>query len=207
MAHCGLCRRKCRSQRFHSSWQASALKLLTPKSHPLVRAVASCRMPTGGKKLYLSFWFVCAILISLSVFAPCCIQGLAWFQKVSPVSFNRYYEYVFGAAKRQGLGKSRRAGAPSELTELQVWITSPDAECDGYPSVTSDESCESLVFLIDIWCDHYYSKACAEVKVACCYLHQINYVHLLLVQVVWGWDLQVPSFSADFREMFSVICQ
>uniref|UniRef100_A0A3B4VGX5 Beta-hexosaminidase n=1 Tax=Seriola dumerili TaxID=41447 RepID=A0A3B4VGX5_SERDU len=34
--------------------------------------------------------------------------------------------------------------SPSPLTELQVWITSPDSECDGFPSVTSDESCESV---------------------------------------------------------------
>uniref|UniRef100_A0A8D0ALT2 Beta-hexosaminidase n=1 Tax=Sander lucioperca TaxID=283035 RepID=A0A8D0ALT2_SANLU len=63
-------------------------------------------------------------------------------------AYRRYYEYMFGIAKRQGPRKSRLTG-PSELTELQVWITSPDSECDGYPSVTSDESCESLLFLID----------------------------------------------------------
>uniref|UniRef100_A0AAX7ULJ5 Beta-hexosaminidase n=1 Tax=Astatotilapia calliptera TaxID=8154 RepID=A0AAX7ULJ5_ASTCA len=34
---------------------------------------------------------------------------------------------------------------PSDLSELQVWITSPDSECDGYPSVTSDESYELTV--------------------------------------------------------------
>ncbi len=61
----------------------------------------------------------------------------------SSVSLNRYYEYIFGVAKRQQPNKSWRAG-PSELAELQVWITSPDSECDAYPSVTSDESCESL---------------------------------------------------------------
>lgn len=30
----------------------------------------------------------------------------------------------------------------SELTELQVQITSADPECDGYPSLKTDESCE-----------------------------------------------------------------
>ncbi|XP_053196273.1 beta-hexosaminidase subunit beta isoform X1 [Scomber japonicus] len=59
-------------------------------------------------------------------------------------AYRRYYEYVFGTAKRQGPYKNRRAG-PGELTELQVWITSTDAECDGYPSVTSDESYELTV--------------------------------------------------------------
>ncbi|XP_070706246.1 beta-hexosaminidase subunit beta isoform X2 [Pempheris klunzingeri] len=59
-------------------------------------------------------------------------------------AYRRYYEYMFGSAKRQGLGKGRRAG-PSELTELQVWITSADTECDGYPAVTSDESYELSV--------------------------------------------------------------
>ncbi|XP_067431476.1 beta-hexosaminidase subunit beta isoform X2 [Thunnus thynnus] len=59
-------------------------------------------------------------------------------------AYRRYYEYMFGGAKRQGPSKSRRAG-PSEVTELQVWITSPDAECDGYPGLTSDESYELSV--------------------------------------------------------------
>ncbi|XP_054468155.1 beta-hexosaminidase subunit beta isoform X2 [Anoplopoma fimbria] len=59
-------------------------------------------------------------------------------------AYRRYFEYVFGNAKRHEPGKSRRTG-PSELTELQVWITSPDSECDGYPSVTSDESYELMV--------------------------------------------------------------
>ncbi|KAM7392562.1 hypothetical protein PAMA_007601 [Pampus argenteus] len=60
-------------------------------------------------------------------------------------AYRRYYEYVFGGAKRQsGQSKTRRTD-PSELTELQVWITSPEAECDAYPSVSSDESYELLV--------------------------------------------------------------
>ncbi|XP_038589662.1 beta-hexosaminidase subunit beta isoform X1 [Micropterus salmoides] len=59
-------------------------------------------------------------------------------------AYRRYYAYMFGSAKKQGLNKSRRTG-PSELTELQVWITSPDSECDVFPSVTSDESYELSV--------------------------------------------------------------
>ncbi|XP_034566199.1 beta-hexosaminidase subunit beta isoform X2 [Notolabrus celidotus] len=59
-------------------------------------------------------------------------------------AYRRYYEYMFGSTKRQQLSKSRRTD-PSELTELQVWITSPDSECDGYPSVTSDESYDLFV--------------------------------------------------------------
>ncbi|XP_041815740.1 beta-hexosaminidase subunit beta isoform X1 [Chelmon rostratus] len=59
-------------------------------------------------------------------------------------AYRRYYEYMFGNAKRQQLNKGRRSG-PSELTELQVWITSPDSDCDGYPGVTSDESYELSV--------------------------------------------------------------
>lgn len=55
--------------------------------------------------------------------------------------FCRYYEYVFGSAKRSGKNKNKRAGS-SDVTELQVWITSPDSDCDAYPSVKSDESCE-----------------------------------------------------------------
>lgn len=64
------------------------------------------------------------------------------------LSLNRYYEYIFGLAKKQGPNKSK-GGDRSELTELQVWITSADSECEGFPSVTSDESCESLPQLTD----------------------------------------------------------
>ncbi|CAJ1070350.1 beta-hexosaminidase subunit beta isoform X2 [Xyrichtys novacula] len=59
-------------------------------------------------------------------------------------AYRRYFEYMFGSTKRQQHTKSRRTGL-SELIELQVWITSPDSECDGYPSVTSDESYELSV--------------------------------------------------------------
>ncbi|KAM4634631.1 beta-hexosaminidase subunit beta isoform 2-T2 [Polymixia lowei] len=58
-------------------------------------------------------------------------------------AYRRYYEYMFGSARKPGYNK-RRTG-PSELTELQVWITSHDSECDSYPSVTSDESYELSV--------------------------------------------------------------
>lgn len=61
-------------------------------------------------------------------------------------AYRRYFEYLFGIARRQQQqSKSRRAGGPAELTELQVWITSPDSDCDAYPSVTSDESYELTV--------------------------------------------------------------
>ncbi|KAK5852384.1 hypothetical protein PBY51_023855 [Eleginops maclovinus] len=59
-------------------------------------------------------------------------------------AYRRYYEYMFGSFKRQEVRKSRRAG-PSELTELQVWITSPESDCDSFPSVASDESYELTV--------------------------------------------------------------
>ncbi|XP_030597901.1 beta-hexosaminidase subunit beta isoform X2 [Archocentrus centrarchus] len=59
-------------------------------------------------------------------------------------AYRRYYEYMFGSAKKQWGGKNRRAD-PSDLTELHVWITSPDSECDAYPGVTSDESYELTV--------------------------------------------------------------
>uniref|UniRef100_A0A669AXA9 Beta-hexosaminidase n=1 Tax=Oreochromis niloticus TaxID=8128 RepID=A0A669AXA9_ORENI len=65
-------------------------------------------------------------------------------------AYRRYYEYMFGSAKKQWGSKNNRRSDPSDLTELQVWITSPDSECDGYPSVTSDESCEYLLFLVHV---------------------------------------------------------
>ncbi|KAF6718956.1 Beta-hexosaminidase subunit beta [Oryzias melastigma] len=42
------------------------------------------------------------------------------------------------------MSRNRRSG-PAEVTELQVSITSPDSQCDGYPGVTSDESYELSV--------------------------------------------------------------
>ncbi|XP_054908562.1 beta-hexosaminidase subunit beta isoform X1 [Poeciliopsis prolifica] len=60
------------------------------------------------------------------------------------LAYRRYYEYIFGGAKRQKANKGARVGA-TDLLELQVWITSPDSECDGYPSASSDESYELTV--------------------------------------------------------------
>ena len=64
-----------------------------------------------------------------------------------PPSF-RYDEYIFTSSRKQGQNKSKKALA-SDMSELQVWITSADSECDSYPSVTSDESCEftGMVFV------------------------------------------------------------
>ncbi|KAM6902626.1 beta-hexosaminidase subunit beta isoform 2-T2 [Xenentodon cancila] len=59
-------------------------------------------------------------------------------------AYRRYFEYLFGAAKQVKGSRTGRAGSPA-VTELQVWITSPDSECDSYPSVTSDESYELTV--------------------------------------------------------------
>ncbi|KAM8960831.1 beta-hexosaminidase subunit beta-like [Pelodytes ibericus] len=52
-------------------------------------------------------------------------------------AFRRYYEYMFGYFRFQ----NGDIGHPSEvLVELQVVITSPDHECDEYPTINSDES-------------------------------------------------------------------
>ncbi|XP_028318277.1 beta-hexosaminidase subunit beta [Gouania willdenowi] len=59
-------------------------------------------------------------------------------------AYRRYYEYIFGAAKKQRESKATLVG-PLDLSELHVWITSPDSECDGYPAVTSDESYQLTV--------------------------------------------------------------
>uniref|UniRef100_A0A8C7MS52 Beta-hexosaminidase n=1 Tax=Oncorhynchus kisutch TaxID=8019 RepID=A0A8C7MS52_ONCKI len=54
-------------------------------------------------------------------------------------AYRRYDEYIFTSSRKQGQNKSKKALA-SDMSELQVWITSADSECDSYPSVTSDES-------------------------------------------------------------------
>ncbi|XP_035628382.1 beta-hexosaminidase subunit beta-like isoform X3 [Oncorhynchus keta] len=42
-------------------------------------------------------------------------------------------------------GQNKKKAFASDVSELQVWITSADSECDSYPSVTSDESYELSV--------------------------------------------------------------
>ncbi|XP_067107107.1 beta-hexosaminidase subunit beta isoform X3 [Osmerus mordax] len=56
-------------------------------------------------------------------------------------AFRRYYDYIFGSLRK---GHHKKTG-PSEIAELQVWITSADSECDSHPSVSSDESYELTV--------------------------------------------------------------
>ncbi|XP_015254830.1 PREDICTED: beta-hexosaminidase subunit beta isoform X1 [Cyprinodon variegatus] len=58
------------------------------------------------------------------------------------LAYRRYYDYMFEGVKK--VDRSARAD-PTELLELQVWITSPDTECDSYPTVSSDESYELSV--------------------------------------------------------------
>uniref|UniRef100_A0A674MM05 Beta-hexosaminidase n=1 Tax=Takifugu rubripes TaxID=31033 RepID=A0A674MM05_TAKRU len=55
---------------------------------------------------------------------------------------------------------------PTDLTELQVWITSADSDCDAYPSVKSDESCEwplSGIIRIRLWSRFLYSPMLPEI--------------------------------------------
>lgn len=136
-ARCGLCRRKCRSRRFPSSWPAPASESLTPKHLQPARAAPSCRTRTDGETVAVGVYVGSVSALATFVFSPLPSTS------VRCVYLRSYYEYVFGSIKRQGSNKSRRTGL-SELTELQVLITSPDSECDAYPKSTSDESCESL---------------------------------------------------------------
>ncbi|XP_031664912.1 beta-hexosaminidase subunit beta isoform X1 [Oncorhynchus kisutch] len=57
-------------------------------------------------------------------------------------AYRRYDEYIFPISRMQGQNKKK---AFASVSELQVWITSADSECDNYPSVTSDESYELSV--------------------------------------------------------------
>lgn len=125
-APCGLCRRKCRSRRFPSGWRAPLSELLTPNSPQPARAATSCRTLTEGVNF---------------VFDSLCLDSVLLCDQFPFLSLCRHYEYIFGSAKRLGKNKSRRHGS-SDLSELQVWITSPDSDCDAYPNVKSDESCE-----------------------------------------------------------------
>ncbi|XP_041706440.1 beta-hexosaminidase subunit beta isoform X2 [Coregonus clupeaformis] len=58
-------------------------------------------------------------------------------------AYRRYDEYIFPISRMQGQNKKKAFA--SDVSELQVWITSADSECDSYPSVTSDESYELSV--------------------------------------------------------------
>ncbi|MCI4394502.1 hypothetical protein PGIGA_G00169580 [Pangasianodon gigas] len=53
-------------------------------------------------------------------------------------AFRRYFSYIFDYVKKHGTNEDKVLD--SELTELQVQITSTDPECDGYPSLKTDES-------------------------------------------------------------------
>ncbi|MBN3277922.1 HEXB hexosaminidase, partial [Polyodon spathula] len=59
-------------------------------------------------------------------------------------AFRRYFEYIFGYSKRQNKDR-KQSGAGAEVSELQVLITSSAPQCDGYPSVSSDESYQLTV--------------------------------------------------------------
>ncbi|XP_070599262.1 beta-hexosaminidase subunit beta isoform X2 [Erythrolamprus reginae] len=54
-------------------------------------------------------------------------------------AFRRYYEYMFGYSKWQN-GDEKKSQCETELSLLQVIITSKDSECDKFPSITSDEA-------------------------------------------------------------------
>ncbi|KAG1937565.1 beta-hexosaminidase [Pimephales promelas] len=58
-------------------------------------------------------------------------------------AFRRYFDYMFGELKKHE--KSRKKAFDSDLVELKVWITAADPECDGYPSLQTDESYELSV--------------------------------------------------------------
>ncbi|XP_017315907.1 beta-hexosaminidase subunit beta isoform X1 [Ictalurus punctatus] len=58
-------------------------------------------------------------------------------------AFRRYFSYMFDYVKKHGMNQDK--GLDSELSELQVQITSTDPECDGYPSLKTDESYQLLV--------------------------------------------------------------
>ncbi|XP_063151586.1 beta-hexosaminidase subunit beta isoform X1 [Candoia aspera] len=54
-------------------------------------------------------------------------------------AFRRYYEYMFGYSKWQNRDEKTLL-CETELSSLQVIITSEDSECDKFPSITSDEA-------------------------------------------------------------------
>ncbi|KAF4073153.1 hypothetical protein AMELA_G00255620 [Ameiurus melas] len=58
-------------------------------------------------------------------------------------AFRRYFSYIFDYVKKHGMNQDKVLD--SELTELRVQITSTDPECDGYPSLKTDESYQLLV--------------------------------------------------------------
>ncbi|XP_051975985.1 beta-hexosaminidase subunit beta isoform X2 [Xyrauchen texanus] len=58
-------------------------------------------------------------------------------------AFRRYFEYMFGDVKKQE--KSHKKALFSDIEELRVQITSADPECDGFPSIKTNESYELTV--------------------------------------------------------------
>uniref|UniRef100_A0A8C7JID0 Beta-hexosaminidase n=1 Tax=Oncorhynchus kisutch TaxID=8019 RepID=A0A8C7JID0_ONCKI len=80
-------------------------------------------------------------------------------------AYRRYDEYIFPISRMQGQNKKK---AFASVSELQVWITSADSECDNYPSVTSDESCECpgmmFVFLVGALSQVPYSQSISDIN-------------------------------------------
>lgn len=81
--------------------------------------------------------------------------------------FFRYFNYIFDYVKKHE-AKYEDKVSDSELTELQVQIMSTDPECDGYPSLKTDESCKLLYFLYH---NYLYNNCifCVCVKDLLCY--------------------------------------
>uniref|UniRef100_A0AAZ3RPL5 Beta-hexosaminidase n=1 Tax=Oncorhynchus tshawytscha TaxID=74940 RepID=A0AAZ3RPL5_ONCTS len=81
-------------------------------------------------------------------------------------AYRRYDEYIFPISRMQGQNKKKAFA--SDVSELQVWITSADSECDNYPSVTSDESCECpgmmFVFLVGALSQVLYSQSISDIN-------------------------------------------
>ena len=64
-----------------------------------------------------------------------------WFKNLFEFLSHRYYDYIFGFYKWR-LGSDKVPSA-MELQKLEVSvITNP--QCDSFPNITSDESCEYL---------------------------------------------------------------
>ena len=81
----------------------------------------------------------CAVLQGVTVRPD--LAKEQWFKNLFEFLSHRYYAYIFGTYKwHRGYNK---IPSEMELQKLEVSVIM-DPECDSFPSITSDESCEYL---------------------------------------------------------------
>ena len=132
---------RCHVQRKFSSWcspRRGSFLPPPPISAPsLVRMSLYTQLHTPSER---QGSLVCCTSCS-HIVRPDIANEQQWFENLFQFLSHRYYAYIFGFDKWP-LG-SDNVPRKMELQKLEVSVIM-DPECDSFPSITSDESCEYL---------------------------------------------------------------